>query len=104
MGHILRKSRRLDPVAAFVNENKCNCSASQHRSDNAKLSTAFDVIHKFILLFAWDVPEIGFTGTAVSRFHRCAIVLICASDAPCSRIGQSDGSDEYRLTLENLYS
>ena len=34
----------------------------------AKLSTAFDVIRRFILLFAWDMPEIGFIGTAVSTF------------------------------------
>jgi hypothetical protein len=35
--------------------------------ENAKLSTAFEVIHRFILLFAWDMPEIGFVS------HRCAI-------------------------------
>ena len=35
-------------------------------SGNAKLSTAFDVIRRFILLFAWDMPEIGFVGTAFS--------------------------------------
>jgi hypothetical protein len=68
-------------------------------SGNAKLSTAFDVIRRFILLFAWDMPEIGFTGTAVSkRFHRCAIVLIRVPGAvvhPETWIGQSDGSDEY---------
>jgi hypothetical protein len=47
-------------------------------SGDAKLSTAFDVIRRFILLFAWDMPEIGFIGTGVStRFHRCAIEL-CA--------------------------
>ena len=46
-------------------------------SGNAKLSTAFDVIRRFILLFAWGMPEIGFIGTAVSkRFHRCAIDLV----------------------------
>jgi hypothetical protein len=28
-------------------------------SGNAKLSTAFDVIRRFILLFVWDMPEIG---------------------------------------------
>ena len=28
-------------------------------SGNAKLSTAFDVIHRIILLFAWDMSEIG---------------------------------------------
>jgi hypothetical protein len=35
-------------------------------SGNAKLSIAFDVIRRFILLFAWDMPEIGFIGTAES--------------------------------------
>jgi hypothetical protein len=71
---------RLGPVAAFLNENKYNYSLSQcaffkncmwnpgvSGSGNAKLSTAFDVIRRFILLFAWDMPEIGFIGTAVSR-------------------------------------
>jgi hypothetical protein len=46
-------------------------------SGNAKLSTAFDVIHRFILLFAWDMPEIlvGVVETAVEIYvsHRCAI-------------------------------
>ena len=52
-------------------------------SGNAKLSTAFDVIRRFILLFASDMREIGFIGTAFSiRFHRCAIVLICVPGAP----------------------
>ena len=68
-------------------------------SGNAKPSTAFDVIRRFILLFAWDMPEIGFIGTTVSkRFHRCAIVLICVPGAavhPETWIGQFDGSDEY---------
>jgi hypothetical protein len=36
-------------------------------SGNAKLSTAFDIIRRFILLFAWDIPVIGFIGTAVSK-------------------------------------
>jgi hypothetical protein len=36
-------------------------------SGNAKLSTAFDVIRRFILLFAWDMPEFGFIGTAVTN-------------------------------------
>ena len=71
---------RLGPVEAFPNENKYNHSSSQYTffknctwnprvsgSGNAKLSTAFDVIRRFILLFAWDMPEIGFIGTAVSK-------------------------------------
>jgi hypothetical protein len=70
-------------------------------SGNAKLSTAFDVIRRFILLFAWDMPEFEFIGTAVSkRFHRCAIVR--ASFAcrvhPETWIGQSDDTDEYSST------
>ena len=32
-------------------------------SGNAKLSTAFDVIRRFISLFAWDMPEIAFIET-----------------------------------------
>ena len=68
-------------------------------SGNAKLSTAFDVIRRFILLFAWDMPKLGFIGTAVSkRFYRCAIVLIRVPGAavhPETWIGQADGSDEY---------
>jgi hypothetical protein len=72
----LGKPRRLSPVAAFANENKYNYRFSVLRflkicmwnprisgSGNAKLSTAFDVIHRFILLFAWDMPENGFVGT-----------------------------------------
>jgi hypothetical protein len=90
------KPHRLGSVTAFLNENKYNYSSSQcafflncmwnprvSGSGNAKLSTAFDVIRKFILLFAWYMPEVGFIGTAVSkRFHRCAIVLICVPGAP----------------------
>jgi hypothetical protein len=67
---------------------------------NAKLSIAFDIIRRFILLLAWDMPKIGFIGTAVSRrFHRCAIVLICVPGAPAARIGQSDGSEEYSKVI-----
>jgi hypothetical protein len=51
--------------AAFL---KLYVESSDTGSGNAKLSTAFDVIHRFVLLciFAWDMPEIGFVGTAVS--------------------------------------
>ena len=82
LAHIgaLKKPRRLDPVATSSNKHKNNHSSSQYcvfllncmRNPrvsvlgNAKLSTAFDVVHIFILLFAWDMPEIGFIGTAVS--------------------------------------
>ena len=59
--------------AAFL---KLYVESSNSGSGNAKRSTIFDIIHRFILLLAWDMPEIGFVGTVVSRrFHRCVIVL-----------------------------
>jgi hypothetical protein len=52
-------------------------------SGDAKQSTAFDVIRRFIVLFARDMPEIGFIGTAVSNpMNPIAIVLICVPGAP----------------------
>jgi hypothetical protein len=52
--------------AAFLKLYVCMWDPQISGSGNAKLSTAFDVIHIFILLLAWDMPEIGFVGTAVS--------------------------------------
>jgi hypothetical protein len=72
-------------------------------SGNAKLSTAFDVIHRFILLFACDMPEIGFVGTAFSwRFHRCAtpygnlnhMVVLCVPGAPSMQLGSGNWADQ----------
>ena len=64
----LGKPRGLDPVSPSTHKNKYNYDSSQYcvfencvwnppvaGSGHAKLSTTFDVIRKFILLFAWDI-------------------------------------------------
>ena len=69
-------------------------------SGNAKLSTAFDVIRRFILQFAWDMPEIGFIGTGVSQDVSIDMSPFACRVHPGTRIGQSDGFDEYRSVAQ----
>jgi hypothetical protein len=45
---------------------KIVCGILEFLDRKRETVTAFDVIHRFILLFAWDMPGIGFVGTAFS--------------------------------------
>jgi hypothetical protein len=54
----------------------CSLRETNKPSSSSYLtSPAFDVIHRFILLFAWDMPEIGYVGTIV-RYNQTAAVRI----------------------------
>jgi hypothetical protein len=75
----LGKPRRLEPVAAFVDENEYNYSSSQC-CDFKIVCGILEFLDRvtrncrphsmlftdILLLFVWNMPEIGFVGTAVS--------------------------------------